>query len=391
MALLLDNGRIITPAGTLERGWLSYHDGLISGLNAGLAPQSESLPRLDVDGLTILPGFIDIHVHGALGHEAMDANPDGLRAMAAFYAKHGVTSFLATTWTDSHARILAALQTIAAVRGRIPHGATLLGAHLEGPYLNPEKCGAQNAAYIRQAMPDEAHAYLDVGVIRLLALAPEYPQNHWLIAECAKRGLTVSAAHTSAVYEEMVAAYQLGLRHATHLFNAMGGLGHRHVGTVGAVLGEDGITCELIADTIHVHPIAMKIAYRSKGAEKLALISDAVRPTGLPEGEYAVDGTRKIWVKDGAVRLHDGTLAGSILTLDVALHNLIQATGETLEKLWPTVSLTPARAIGLAERKGSLEVGKDADIVVVDDNLHVHLTIAEGQIVYKSERFAYVV
>ena len=188
----------------------------------------------------------------------MDASADALRTMAQFYAQHGVTSFLATTWTDSRPRIQAALEAIAAAQGRQPNGATLLGAHIEGPYLNPERCGAQSTTYIRRADRDEALAFLDTGVVRLMALAPEFPENHWLIRECVRRGITVSAAHTAATYEQMRAAVAMGLTQATHTGNAMTGLHHREPGTLGAVLTLPEINAELIADNIHVHPAVMR-------------------------------------------------------------------------------------------------------------------------------------
>lgn len=389
--MLIQNAKIISPQAVYRRGWLRWEGSRIIALGAGAPPTSlvDSLDAsdiIDANGLTLLPGFIDIHVHGAMGSEAMDATPQALHTMARFYAQHGVTGFLATTWTDSQARITAALENIAAAPRRYPDGASLLGAHLEGPYLNPVKCGAQSTAYIRRADPDEARPWLDLGVIRLLALAPEYPENHWLISECVGRGITVAAAHTNATYNEFITAAALGLNHSTHTFNAMTGLHHRDPGALGAAMTLKRLNCELIADNIHVHPAAMKALYLAKGATGIILITDAIRGAGMPEGEYPID-ERVIRVADGAARLPDGTLAGSILTMDQALTNFMGALGEPLEKIWPTTSLNAARAIGLADRKGSLEIGKDADLVLIDETkqgLKVQLTIAQGRIVYRA-------
>ena len=313
----------------------------------------------------------------------MDADPDGLRAMARFYARHGVTAFLATTWTASREAIEAALETVAAVRGRVPGGATVLGVHLEGPYLNARKCGAQDSRYIRRAEREEALAFLERDLVRLVALAPEFPENGWLIEACVRRGVTVSAAHTLATYEEMEAAVARGLRQATHTYNAMAGLGHRQPGTVGAALTLPQLNAELIADTVHVHPPAMRLLVTAKGPERTILVTDAMRATGLEEGEYTID-SRTVTVEQGAVRLPDNTLAGSVLTMDRALRNAVAVTGRPLAELWPMSSLTPARAIGLSAAKGSLEVGKDADLVLLDKDGSVAVTVAEGEIVHNT-------
>jgi len=336
---------------------------------------------IDAEERTLLPGFIDVHVHGGAGSEAMDATPAALNTMSAFYAKHGVTSFLATTWTDSRERIQAALENIAALRGTRMDGAALIGAHVEGPFLNPARCGAQSTTYIRRAGREEALAFLDTGVVKLMALAPEYPENHWLIRECAQRGIAVSAAHTAANYTEMCAAVEMGLRQTTHTYNAMTGLHHREPGTLGAALVLSELRCELIADNIHVHPAAMKLVWLAKGKDGVILITDAIRGAGMPDGDYPID-DRIITIKDGAVRLPDGTLAGSALTFDHALRNFMAATGEPLERVWQTSSLNAARSIGVADRKGSIEIGKDADLILVDEHINVLMTMVEGRIVF---------
>ncbi len=382
-SLLLTNAELVIPAARIPRGWLLAREGKIAALGWGDAPENIDAEMHDAGGKTVLPGFIDIHVHGGAGSEAMDATRDALETMAHFYAQHGVTAFLATTWTDARANVQAALECIAAATGRQPDGATMLGAHIEGPYLNPARCGAQSTTYIRRAERDEALAFLDTGCVKLMALAPEYTENHWLIRECVRRGITVSAAHTAATYEQMRAAVEMGLRQTTHTGNAMTGLHHREPGTLGAALTFPEIRAELIADNIHIHPAVMQIIYRCKGADGLILISDAIRGAGMPDGEYSID-ERTVTIKDGTVKLPDGTLAGSTLTMERALRNLIAATGETLENLWQTSSLNAARAIGVSAQKGSLEAGKDADFVLVDDSINVLLTVAEGRIVYRA-------
>lgn len=381
--ILFHGGRVVTAAETWDRGWLLVDGNRIALLGPGDPPRLGADRTIDASGLTLLPGFIDVHAHGAAGHEAMDATPDALQGMARYYAQHGTTAFLAATWTDSTERIHAALNAIGETMGPQPDGATLLGAYLEGPYLNPERCGAQSTQHIRRAKREEALAFLDMGVIREVALAPEFEENHWLIEECVARGITVTAAHTAATYEQMRQAVALGLRQATHTFNAMTPLHHREPGTVGAVLSSPEIRAELIADNLHVHPAVMRILYAAKGPHGVILITDAMRGTGMPDGEYPID-ERIVLVKDGAARLPDGTLAGSTLSMERALRNLIAATGHPLEVVWPCSSLNAARALHLADRKGSIEAGKDADLVLLDAALEVRMTVAEGRIVYEA-------
>lgn len=383
--VLIEGAQLYTPADTPTPGWLVTEGRQIRLLGFGAPPafpEGAISRRIDARGLHLLPGFVDLHVHGAVGYEVMDCSADGLQAMARFYAQHGVTSFLPTTWTASPEATRAAVELVAAAVGRVPGGATILGAYLEGPYLNADMCGAQDPRHIRRAERAEALALLDLGVIRVLALAPEFPENRWLIAECVRRGVTVTLAHTAATYTEVVEAVALGARQATHTYNRMRPLGHREPGTVGAVLTLPHVRCELIADTIHVHPAAMQLLVDVKGPERVVLVTDAIRGAGLAEGEYHID-DRAVLVRDGAVRLPDGTLAGSILTMDTALRNITKATGRSLAACWRMTSLNALRNIGMSAAKGSLEVGKDADLVLLDNDLAVQMTVAEGAIVYE--------
>jgi len=382
--LLIENARLFTPDQAELTGWLLAESGLIRAMGFGNTPDfshETSLHSLDAQGNMLLPGFIDLHVHGAMGYEVMDASSSGLEEMARFYASHGVTSFLATTWTASRPSIMKALGLVKQMQGQIRGGATLLGAHLEGPYLNPTRCGAQDLNLIRRAEKEEALEFLETGVIRLLALAPEFDENLWLIEECVRRGITVSAAHTTANYEQMQRAAKHGISHLTHCFNAMQGLGHRELGTVGAAMTLPQISCELIADNIHVHPAAQKILVAVKNPSGVILVTDAIRATGLPAGDYMLD-DRSIHIQNGAVRLPDGTLAGSVLTMERALQNVCSATGRALAEVWIMSSLNAARAIGVSSHKGSLEVGKDADLVLLDESFNVNLTVVKGEIVF---------
>lgn len=382
--LLIHNARLFTPGRAGLMGWLLVENGLIRAIGFGntpVFPQDASLKSLDAQGNNLLPGFIDLHVHGAMGHEVMDASPSGLEEMARFYTSHGVTSFLPTTWTASRASLIKTLELVEEMQGRIRDGATLLGVHLEGPYLNPTRCGAQDVNFIRRAEKEEALEFLDAGVIRLLALAPEFEENLWLIDECVRRGVTVSAAHTTANYEQMQRAVEHGVTHLTHSYNAMQPLGHRELGTIGAAMALPQIQCELIADNIHVHPAAQKILVDVKTPSGVILVTDAIRAAGLPEGDYMLD-DRSVHIQAGAVRLADGTLAGSVLTMERALKNVCAATGRALAELWIMSSLNAARAIGVSSRKGSLEVGKDADLVLLDESFNVRWTLVQGKVIF---------
>ncbi len=380
---LIHNAQVFPPSGESSRGWLLVESGRIAGMGAGQPPQFDGdLERIDARGKMLLPGLIDVHVHGAMGHEVMDADPQGLRAMAQFAAQHGVTAFLPTTWTASASAIWAALRGVEQVMGAVEGGASILGAHLEGPFLNPARTGAQDSRLIRHTTEEEAVPYLESGLVRLITLAPEFEENRWLIEACALRGVVASAGHTQASLEQMQEAVQRGLTHVTHCFNAMPGLGHREVGTVGAALALPELNCELIADNIHVHPLVQKMLVQLKGAGRVILVTDALRGTGLPDGDYAID-TRTITIREGAARLPDGMLAGSTLTMERALGHLVENAGRPLCELWPASSLTAARELGISHRKGSLEVGKDADLVLLDEHYGVALTLVQGRAVYR--------
>jgi N-acetylglucosamine-6-phosphate deacetylase len=381
--LLVTGARVLTPGGEWPLGWIAVEGRRIAAMGQGQPPAGTEAGAdvLAADGLVAMPGFIDLHVHGAMGVDVLDADPEGLARMARFFAGHGVTAWLPATMTASGPDTERALEAVRAVAGPVDGGATVLGAYLEGPWLNPARAGAQDPALIRPADRAEAARLLDPGVARVVVLAPEIEANRWLIAEAVARGVTVSAGHTDATYDQAVRAVQDGVRHLTHAFNAMRPLGHREPGMLGAALTLPELRCELVADNIHVHPAAMRLLFAAKGPAGVVLVSDAVRATGLSEGAYTV-GDKPAFSMDGAIRLADGTLAGSVLTLDRALHNLQAATGRPLAELWPAASRNAAQAIGVDDAKGSLEPGKDADLVLLDPALKVVVTVAEGAVVH---------
>lgn len=380
--MLITNARLYTPHGTITRGWLRADNGTITNLGGSRPPEPAADEAvIDAGGMNLLPGFIDIHIHGSAGHDVMDSTPQALHEMARFLVRQGVTGFLPTTLTDGHESLMNALRNIKGAMESPGLGAVILGAHLEGPYLNLKKSGAQNPEHIREATQHEVDDLLSLGVLRLVDLAPEFEANHDLLRRCVAQGIAVSVAHSDATFEQVEAAAALGLSHSTHTFNAQSSLHHRGPGVVGAVMGNPAITCELIADGIHVHPGAMRALWAAKRLDKLVLVSDAMRAAGLPDGEYTLH-DRAVVLRDGAVRLPDGTLAGSALTLDRALRTFMDATGEPLEALWPVVSLNAAHAVNLGHRKGSLQPGKDADLTLLDASLSVQMTIVGGSVAY---------
>jgi N-acetylglucosamine-6-phosphate deacetylase len=389
--LLISGATVVAAEGLWSPGWLVAAGGRIQALGPGEPPGGVRVEVttlgtvVDARGCLLLPGFIDVHVHGGDGADAMDADADGLRRMARFHATHGVTALLPTTWSAPPAALEAAVGAIADTLGPVEGGATILGAHLEGPWINPARAGAQDPAGIRPPDTAEARRLLDLGrgAVRLVALAPEMPGAVDVIRECRGRAVVVAAGHTEANWDEMTAAVAAGVRHVTHTFNAMGGLGHREPGTAGAALALAELRCELIADGHHVHPGAMAVLARSKGPGGVVLISDAVRAAGLPEGEVDLGG-RPAQHCCGAVRLPDGRLAGSVLTLDVALRNFAAATGWGWPDLARAVADNAADALGLPT-KGRLAAGLDADLALLADkgDGDVLLTVVEGRIVHR--------
>ncbi|MBX3054418.1 MAG: N-acetylglucosamine-6-phosphate deacetylase [Caldilineaceae bacterium] len=380
--LSIVNSRHPQPStGTFVVGDLAVADGIIvDERRAHTAP----CPRLDAAGCFLLPGFIDLHIHGGAGHDTMDATPTSLPAISTFIARHGVTGFTPTTMTAPHPPTVAAVQNISRSLAQVMPGAAILGVHLEGPYISPRFPGAQAKENIRPANLAEFGELLAAGPVKLITLAPEEAGAGALIDAALAAGVRVIIGHSAASYEQAIAAFDRGVSQATHTFNAMTGLHHRKPGVVGAVLSDDRIFAQLIADTVHVHPAAMAVLARCKGLDRLLLITDAIRATGLPDGESELGG-QPVFVRDGQCRLADGTLAGSILTMDAALRHFIAATGWPLEKAWPVTSRTPATALGIADEYGSVSPGYRADLVVLDQNLEVVATTVRGRVVYLRE------
>lgn len=381
-AILIRGGRVVTPLQVLERGTVVIREGRIADISEREPASSAEDTIIEAEGLTVAPGLIDLHVHGAVGYDTMDASPEAIQAMARFFARHGVTSFLPTTMTASREEILAAIRNVARCLGPCPGGAEVLGVHLEGPYVNESQAGAQLVSAIRPAGREEYAAFFQAGPVRLVTLAPEVPGNRELISYALAQGAVVSIGHSQASYEEALEAITLGASQTTHTFNGMPPLHHRQPGIVGAALSRDELRAQLIVDLIHIHPAVVKIAVRAKGPERIILVTDAMRAAGLSDGLYELGG-QAVTVRQGEARLASGRLAGSTLTLERAVRNVMKAAQVPLEEALQMATIVPAQSLGLATRKGSLEPGKDADIILLDDALEIVLTMVRGEVVYR--------
>ncbi|WCN36823.1 N-acetylglucosamine-6-phosphate deacetylase [Aneurinibacillus uraniidurans] len=337
-------------------------------------------------GYKLVPGFIDVHVHGAAGADVMDGDLAALRTIASALPAEGTTSFLATTMTQEARKIEQALMNVREYRRTCmnPGQAEVLGVHLEGPFLSPKRAGAQPIRHMCYPDRERFQKWQEAadGAIRLVTMAPELPDALAFIRYLREAGVTVSVGHSDATSAQVKAAADAGVTHATHLFNAMRGLHHREPGVAGVVLLDERIAAELIMDGIHVVPEMVKLAWHMKGAEKLLLVTDAMRAKCLGNGTYELGG-QQVNVQDGQATLADGTLAGSILRMREAFANVQAFTGCTLADAVRMAAVNPAKQIGVFDRKGSIEPGKDADLVVLNERDEVVLTMCRGKVAYE--------
>ena len=337
---------------------------------------------IDAKGNYVAPGLVDIHIHGYLNEDASDAKAEGIKKMAYGVAKNGVTAFLPTTMTVSKAEIIAALNTVRSLKeeSKTWDGAEIIGVHAEGPFINPSKKGAQAEENI--LAPDADFILENADIITSVTIAPEMDKDHQCIKKLAAQSdVLISMGHTGANYEQAVSAVKDGVGHTTHLFNAMTPLAHRDPGVVGAALATD-VSVELICDTFHIHPGVFSIIAKQKPG-KLCLITDCTRAGGMPDGEYDLGG-QPIFLKGIECRLADGTIAGSVLKLNNAVKNVLDHTDLPVNEVFKMASLNPANAIHKADRIGSLEAGKDADIIITDENINVLRTIKKGRTIYEA-------
>ncbi|MDN5663867.1 MAG: N-acetylglucosamine-6-phosphate deacetylase [Staphylococcus equorum] len=377
---VIENGRIYTEEEIIERGYIIVKNDKITDVGKG--DYEGALTTYDAQGQHVLPGFIDIHMHGGYGEDAMDASCDGLKHLAESLLSEGTTSFLATTMTQSDENITKALENIIEYQKQqnVLKAADIVGIHLEGPFISEHKVGAQNPAYVQRPSIEKVQQFQKTAnnQIKVITFAPEVEGAHETL-EALHDQIRFSIGHTVATFDETNEAVARGAKHVTHLYNAGTPFEHREPGVFGAAWTNDSLSTELIVDGIHSHPTAIQIAYKQKGNTRFFLITDAMRAKGMPDGEYDLGGQNVI-VKGSEARLASGALAGSILKMNEGLKNLIQYTGDSLDNLWRVTSLNQAIALNIESQKGSLKVGKDADIVIVDDEITVQTTIKAGEI-----------
>ncbi|MGJ5709600.1 N-acetylglucosamine-6-phosphate deacetylase [Staphylococcus equorum] len=377
---VIENGRIYTEEEIIERGYIIVKDDKITDVGKG--DYEGALTTYDAQGQHVLPGFIDIHMHGGYGEDVMDASYDGLKHLAESLLSEGTTSFLATTMTQSDENITKALENIIEYQKQqnVLKAADIVGIHLEGPFISEHKVGAQNPAYVQRPSIEKVQQFQKTAnnQIKVITFAPEVEGAHETL-EALHDQIRFSIGHTVATFDETNEAVARGAKHVTHLYNAGTPFEHREPGVFGAAWTNDSLSTELIVDGIHSHPTAIQIAYKQKGNTRFFLITDAMRAKGMPDGEYDLGGQNVI-VKGSEARLASGALAGSILKMNEGLKNLIQYTGDSLDNLWRVTSLNQAIALNIESQKGSLKVGKDADIVIVDDEITVQTTIKAGEI-----------
>ena len=369
------NGKIIKENEILENKVIVFNDKIV-----GLYDKvPEGADVIDAKGMYVSPGLIDIHVHGSCNCDVMDKSVDAIKTIGNGIKENGVTSFLPTTMTMSKEDIHEALDTIRESMNIKYNGAQVLGAHLEGPFINNKYKGAQSDEFIQVPNFPFIEDYVDI--IKIISYAPEVDKNFNFTKEVKeKTDITLSIAHTNATYEEAISAIKFGASNITHLFNAMTPLNHREMGVVGAALTSN-VYCEIICDNIHINPALFQFVLNNKGKDKVILITDCMRAGCMPDGKYDLGG-QDVFVKDGAARLAAGNLAGSVLNLNKAVYNFMKKTNLSLNEAINLASLNPAKSINMDDRKGSLEINKDADIAIFNDEMDCYMTVSQGEIIF---------
>jgi N-acetylglucosamine-6-phosphate deacetylase len=365
-------GNAWTPDGRLETVKLAVDCGKIQDI--------QSYAEIDRDVPMMMPGFIDVHVHGGGGADTMDASQEAFATMTQTHAHYGTTSLLLTTVTESPEQIHEVLR-VAQAYMRVQHGgATVVGVHLEGPFIHPERAGAQRPDMIIDPNVELADAWFQSGIVKMMTLAPERPGAHDVARLAKSREIVVSVGHTQATSDDLTRARDAGFSHVTHLCNAMRPFLHRDVGPIGHVVEDESYTADFICDGIHIHPAMLKVLLAGIGHERLMLITDAIRATGLGDGLYDLGGL-PIKVEHGTSRLQDGTLAGSVLTMAQAVTRVQRLAGVAPFVAQQLASANPAKRLGLLG-KGALKVGFDADLVCMNAAGDVLKTMVGGEWVY---------
>ena len=381
MRTLIKNCNLVSPGFELKNGGLLIQDEMIHSI---ITPE-DATPAADIvidaEGMTVIPGMIDIHCHGRNNYDLCDATEDAVNTIGLHKLSEGVTTMLPTTLTVSVERLEDTLATIAKYNKK---GVKMPFVHLEGPFVNPSEIGAQNPTYIKLPDISIVKRLHEIFPIRKVSFAPELPGADSFVTELLNMGIFPSAAHSAAKYAEFKKCYSKGLRNLTHYCNQMSHLHHRDIGLVGAGLLHDNVYAELICDKIHISPDMIALAYKVKGPRHIILVTDTMRAAGISDGEYDLGGLRVV-VADGAARLKEsGALAGSTLQLNVALANIVEITKLPLSEAIISSSLSAACSLALPERIGRIQPGFIADIAIIDDKFKVHKTFVNGELRFEA-------
>ncbi|HDN85428.1 MAG TPA: N-acetylglucosamine-6-phosphate deacetylase [Candidatus Aerophobetes bacterium] len=400
---VLKNARLITPVRIIKNGILVIKDGKIADVGArGEVIFPRNARVIDVEGRYVSPGFIDIHLHGGGGADTMDATEEAIEKISVTHAKGGSTSIVPTTITAPMEDIIRAIENIEIVRKKDLPGANVLGVHVEGPYFSSEQRGAQNPKFLKEPKPEEYLGLLDrYDCIIRVSAAPEIRGGLELGQELRKRGILASIAHTNATYQDILRAIEAGYTHVTHMYSGMSGLkrinAYRVSGVIESTLLLDELTTEIIADGHHLPPSLIKLILKAKGLDKVSIITDAMSAAGLGPGKYFLGGLDVVVEDDVAgefeVPEEEGNyvaklltrdaFAGSAATMDKCVKNMVKLVGLSIQDAVKMATINPAKLIGVEDKKGSLVKGKDADIVIFDENINIIMTIVGGKIVYK--------
>ena len=382
--LYIYHATILTPHETITDGAVLVDRGRIVAVGPTQnIPPPEDAEKIDATSLTLVPGFMDLQLNGAFGHD-FTQNPETIWDVAARLPQTGVTSFLPTIITSPLHAVERAQKGLQEEKPAGFRGAEPLGLHLEGPFLNPGKKGAHNPKWLRPPALESIRSWTAENGVRLVTLAPELPNALDLITVLASRGVVVSAGHSMATLEEAQTGFNAGIRYVTHLFNAMTAMHHREPGLVAAALNDSRITIGILPDGLHVHPAWVKLAWQVLGPQRLNLVTDAMAAMLMPAGTYYLSDQQVIVDETGA-HLADGTLAGSVIPMDQAVRNLMAFTGCTLAEAIPTVTSTPANLLGLGQSKGHIIANAEADLVLLDGRQRVQTVLIAGEIIYKRD------
>ena len=385
-SFVIHNGTVYTPYSVIQDGAVLVRDGKIEKVGSIHEIPHAGLEKIDAEGLVVCPGFIDLQVNGGGGiFLTEDGDYDSVCKMAKAHSSFGTTSLLPTVITAHEKQIRAALSAIGDAVRRGTGSASVIGAHLEGPFINQKKRGTHDERYLVPPSIDQFLSFYEAsqGTLKLLTLAPELPGSLPLVEHASAMGVRVSIGHTTATFSEVKSAVDAGATMATHIFNAMEGLGSREPGTVGAILSIDELRTGIIADGIHVHPMSMKVCIQAKGHERTFLVTDAMPPVGTSMTSFRIY-DKLIQVREGGLYGPDGTIAGSILTMNRAVKVVNELVGVPLHKAIAMATTNPAVALGIDAQKGSLQAGKDADIVICDNYLNVRKVLVRGKVVYEA-------